>query len=109
MTVSSDFSATHSGVAIDVRGGIESIALSISSFDDAVANDRGGFAGALFGHLFEVDGLGFDMEIDSIEQWAGDSVEVVLDFSGIVSAFLSPFRALPEHSLFQRNSCSSPQ
>ena len=42
---------------------------------------RAGFAGALGGHLAELHGRHFDVQVDAVQQRAGDAAEVALDFA----------------------------
>ena len=76
-----EFPAAHAGVAGDLRFLLETFLLTLARGDDAFADLRGGFAGFAAGDLAEFDGRDFDVQIDAVEQRAGDAAEIILDLA----------------------------
>lgn len=74
--------AVHLGIAIDAGDGGVALFLNLTGAYHPFANDGAGLAGAGVGHLFEGYGDDFDLQVDTVEQWAGDAVQVFLHLTG---------------------------
>src|SRR4051812_39105295 len=74
-----DLPRTHPGVAIHFRVGMETRSLFFAGVLDAVANGGGRFFGARAGDVAVFDGGHFDVEIDAIEERAGDALAITMD------------------------------
>jgi hypothetical protein len=86
-----EFAAAHAGVAGELWFGGEARMLALPGGHDAFANLRGGFAGALAGDFAKLHLRHFNVEINAVEQWAGDTAKIVLDFAGRASRLMRHF------------------
>jgi len=76
----------HLGVAAQVPRA-QADELAIAGGDDAGANRGGGLAGFAAAQLCERDGTDVDVEVDAIEERAGEALPVTLDCAGAAGAF----------------------
>ena len=66
----------------------ETLALDFAGLGDAVADGGAGFAGSAFaGKVPVLDGGNFDVDVDAVEERAGDAVAVTLDVDRAATAF----------------------
>ena len=78
--------AGHPGVAGDGGGSVKALLLDGAGGEDAFANGGGGLGGVLGGEFLEMDGGDFHMDVDAVEQRAGDALAVALDLHGGAAA-----------------------
>src|ERR1700678_4437046 len=89
--MSLDFLGPHAGVAGDGRFVGEAGLLELAGLDDAGANGGGSFAGPLAADFAKFDLGHLDVQINAVEQRAGDAAEIVLDFAGRTAGFARHF------------------
>jgi hypothetical protein len=77
----------HSGVAADFGGFGKAGSLDFADALDALADLGGGFASGVAGEVLVFHGGDFDVDIDAVEERAGDAVAVALDVGGAAAAF----------------------
>src|SRR5256885_15988712 len=82
-----DLARAHPGVAVHFRVGMETRPLCFAGALDAFANGGGWFFGPRAGHVAVFDGWDFNMEIDPIEERAGNSLAITMDLGGAAAAF----------------------
>src|SRR3954468_8203039 len=82
-----DLARSHTGVAVYPGVGMEAGALGFAGALDAVANGGGRFFGAGTRDVAVFDGGDFDVEIDAIEERAGDALPVTVDLGRAATAF----------------------
>ena len=77
----------HAGVAADLGILGEALALDVARFFHALADGGGGLAGSSFaGDVPIRHGGDFDVDVDAVEERAGDAVAVTLDIGGAATA-----------------------
>ena len=86
--VEGEQTAGHLCIAVDSGYLGVALLLHLSGTDHAFADDGARFAGAYISHLFERDGGYFNLQVDAVEQGAGDAVQVLLYLSGAAHAWL---------------------
>jgi hypothetical protein len=59
----------------------EPLLLDVTGGDDPLADGGRGFAVALAGDVLEFHGGDFDVQINPVEQRAGDAVQIILDLA----------------------------
>ena len=69
----------HLGVGVGFLFGRETSGLAIASGDDAGADGGGIFAGRRSAEFFVFYGGNFDVDVDAVEERAGDFCDVALD------------------------------
>src|SRR4051812_35798455 len=82
-----DLARAHPGVAIYFRIGVKTALLFLARGLDPLTNRNGIFFGARARDVAVFDGGDFDMEIDPIEERAGDALAIPLDLSRAAAAF----------------------
>ena len=70
--------ARHLRVAVDARHFAVTLFLDAAGGDHPLAYRFAGFAGTGVGHLLEGDGDDFYLQVDAVQQRAGDAVQVLL-------------------------------
>src|SRR3954463_13994821 len=82
-----DLARAHSSVAIYFRIGVKTALLFLARGLDPLTNRDGIFFGARARNVAVFDGGDFDMEIDPIEERAGDALAIPLDLGRPAAAF----------------------
>ena len=77
----------HLGVGVD-RSFVEALELNDAGGVDALADFGGRFAGVFAGQLLIAQGWHFDLDVNAVEQRAGDFGAVALDLQRRAGAFL---------------------
>lgn len=86
LAVGADLARGHGGVGEEAGGAFEAFGLDGACGDDAFADFFGFFAAGGAGEFFVFDEGDFDMEVDAIEEGAGDALAVVFDLARIATA-----------------------
>jgi hypothetical protein len=89
----------HPGVAADLWRFREAGLLDFADPLDAVADRSGGFAGGVAGEVLVFDGGDFDVDIDAVEEGAGDAVAVALDLGGAAASSIGRKDTAPRASI----------
>jgi hypothetical protein len=76
-----EFARAHTRIAGDSGSVLEPLLLDVARGDDPFANRGGRFAVALAGDVLEFHGRHFDVQIDPVEQRAGDAVQIIRDLA----------------------------
>ncbi len=77
----------HGTVAGDSGDGLKTFELNLAAADDALANRVGGFARFFVGQLLVIDHGNFYVEVDPVQERAGDALAIVFDIGGGAGAF----------------------
>ena len=85
--VAADFPGAHLGVRVQL-GFLEALQLQHARGVDALADDVRAFAGVFRGQLLIAQSRHFDLNVDAVEQRAGDLGAVALDLQRRAGAFL---------------------
>src|SRR6266403_6005447 len=82
-----DLARAHPGVAVHFGVGVETGALFFAGALDAFADCGGRFFGSGAGNVAVFNGGNFDVEIDAVEEWAGNALAITLHLDRAAATF----------------------